>query len=133
MTTKEPTQIRRALEGLLAALDKDDLFSGPSSLEVAVAKIVAQRALLDSEEGGASMEEECAACGTALHTTLGEWGQSGDDVEYPFWRFVHGHVATKLNTDDGTMACRECVENGSDFLFTVDCMEEGENNEGGAA
>jgi hypothetical protein len=132
MTAKESTQIRRALEGLLAALDKDDLFHG-CTLEVAVAKIVAQRALLDSEEVGASMEEECAACGTALHTTLGEWGQSGDDVEHPFWRFVYGHVATKLNTDDGTMACRECVENGSDFLFTVDCMEEGENNNEGAA
>ena len=82
--------------------------------------------LVEADTTTDELTEECAQCGTELHTTKGKHGSDGDDIEFPFWRFVHGHVAAYCGVDDGCMVCRECVENGSDFRFSVETFEDGE-------
>ncbi len=80
----------------------------------------------EPEEEPPALEEECAACGTGLHHTLGEFGVDGDDVEIPTWRFVYDPVCDEMEVDSGSMVCRECLENGSDFEHSVDCYSDGE-------
>ena len=80
----------------------------------------------EQEEEPPALEEDCAACGTDLHHTLGEFGVDGDDVEIPTWRRVYDPVCDEMEVDSGSMVCRECLENGSDFEHSVDCYSDGE-------
>jgi hypothetical protein len=74
-----------------------------------------------------TLEEECAACGTELHHSRGEFGNDGDDIEVPYWRFVYDPVCEEMQVDSGSMVCRECLENGSDFEHSVDCFSDDED------
>ena len=82
-----------------------------------------------SEYDHGPLEEACDLCGEELHATHGEYGQGNDDITYPSWRLVFDHVAEELECEEGVMVCRECLENGTDFKFSVDCLENGEGDE----
>jgi hypothetical protein len=106
------TAISKTLRSRLALSVAKDLHTKPQPEE--------------PEEEPPALEENCATCGTNLHHTLGEFGVDGDDVEIPTWRRVYDPVCEEMEVDSGSMVCRECLENGSDFEHSVDCYSDGE-------